>query len=65
MTNFERRHCFGKFKDFTRKSAKRRAKAMRRRYHEPFGAYRCKCCGLFHVGHGKTRKKKMAYRRAA
>jgi hypothetical protein len=65
MTNFERRHCFGKFKYFSRKKAKRAAKAMRRKHHEPFGVYRCKCCDFFHVGHGKTRKIIRTVRRAA
>jgi len=51
MNDIERRQCFQKVKYFTRKDARRAAKAMRQKRHEAFVDYRCLCCDFYHVGH--------------
>ncbi|MCP4118551.1 MAG: hypothetical protein GY737_24765 [Desulfobacteraceae bacterium] len=65
MTDFERCISSGKSEYPTWGAANRGAKAMRRRIHKPFTVYRCEYCGSYHVGSGKTKKKKMACRMAA
>lgn len=42
--------CTGKRSFLTFTDADKRATIMRRRWHEPLAAYRCKHCGMYHIG---------------
>lgn len=44
--------CTGKRVFASMKAALRRAKLMRRKYHEPLEAYRCPKCHGYHIGGG-------------
>jgi len=51
MSKEARRQCYQKIKYKKKSSAKKAAKAMRMKHHEPFTFYVCLFCGFYHVGH--------------